>query len=508
MKLLMLLLATCGLMLLQAQVLPECPDGAGAITLHTNTLHYDPSILEDDVWGTPELMEDRRIFFIHGLGGNGDEEGTPAISWIQASVWSEEVYMVNSARPDYNNISLEAAAAELKGDLETFEDADDDAFVIAHSQGGIVSRRVDQMYTTGELGFEPRSFGGLVTFGTPHQGAMIINNITDIQSWIGDACVSLSAGPVAELVEESFFVDLFLDPTDYENFTEEFCGTFENNILPVVMDEFLAGTTSAYAVDAPYLNDLNAFDTEVPFVCFYGVETEPVLWNLVTHLFPGREPNNAVTYGPEAFGAGNDMTGVEYGNYLYNQYFSKYTTYNSLYNFYGDLLTGADVATIACYLFPPCFIDALIGQSEAGILRDAYYDGYSWLLNANTTWESAIGARTLVETGSLCICIDDGPLGDVEMEIYDAGPDGICETEDVNTDCTTSATYDWLVEENDGVVVKSSASECNGQLNAGQFFKEMEESNHFSMRNDLETREKLINLYSGLYGLYFRTNAR
>lgn len=508
MKLHMFAWLSCTAMSVGAQ-LPDCaPDIKGANVNSTIHDHYDPALLADDIWGDPELMEDRIIFFVHGLGGQGDEDGTTGISWIQASLWSEAEYMVNSVRPDYNNTSLEAAAMELKADMEMYADADEDALVIAHSQGGIVARRVDEMYSTGEFGFEPRTFGGLVTFGTPHQGAMILNNVDDLQAWIGEACTELSAGPVAEVVEDNFFLDLLLAPADYEAFTNEFCSTVEEQVLPVVMDDYLAGTTSAYSVGAEYLADLNTFDPEIPYVCLWGVENDPVLWNTIAHLFPGREPNNTVTYGLDPFGATNDQTAVYFADAMIGKYWSKYVAYNDLYNYYNDLLTGFDMTTILCYLVPLCAGDAWLAREDAEVLRDAYERGYDWMADANIVWEQIIGARTLLPSGATCTCMDWGPLGDLEMETYDAGPDGICETDDADTYCSITVEYDWLIKESDGVVLKESASECIGNTNAGILYRQMDESNHFSMRNDEQTRLKLFNLYEGHYSLRYKTNKR
>lgn len=487
----------------------DCPtEIKGAISGTEINALFDPATLTEDTWADPMLMQDRRIFFVHGLGGQGDDAGTPAISWFQASLWSEQEYMINSARPDYNNISLEAAAVELKGDFETFIDADDHAIVIAHSQGGIVSRRVDKMYTLDEYGFEPRTFGGLVTFGTPHQGAMIINNIDDLQAWIGTACVELSIGPVTEFVEDNFFLDLFLSPDDYEGFTENFCGTFENEVLPVIMDDYMAGTTSAYAVGADYLETLNAFVPEIPYVCFYGNETDPVLWNAITHLFPGREPNNAVTYGEEPFGATNDMSGVNFANAMIEKYAGKYDTYSDLYEYYNDLLTGFDMETIGCYLSPLCIIEATIARTESQLIRDSYERGWTWMTDANLVWEQIIGARVLEFGGLYCHCYAWTETGSMVYSTYPVEHEGFCTTDDPYTTCYIIPAFNWIVKENDGIVLKESASECLGQVNRNLAHKGMYASNHFSMRNDLNTQLKLAQLYSGTHGLYFRTSTR
>lgn len=509
MKKLFVSLCCIGFIYAHAQT-PVCTEtGAGIIIsgeVGTDDVLTD---LVDDTWADPELIQDRRVFWIHGLGGQGDDAGTTAISWFQASLWAEQEFMINSARPDYNNISLEAAAVELKGDLESFPDASDRAIVIAHSQGGIVTRRVDQMYATGEYGFEPRSFGGVATFGTPHRGAMIINNIDQIQAWIGEACEALSAGPVAELVEDNFFLDLLLGPDDYSGFTETFCGTFETQVLPVLMDDYMAGTTSSYAVGADYLSELNTFHTDLPYICFYGVEDDPVLWNLVTHLFPGREPNNTVTYGEEPFGATDDMTGVNYANAMIGKYWSKYLTHSYLYEYYNDLLTGFDFSTLLCFLSPACILEATIAREDAKNLRDAYELGYDWISNANMNWEQMIGARSYEQTGAYCNCqtwTDYGELLFSTSVLTDVDEPCIPVTD--YTVCQVIPVYEWIMKANDGVVLRESASSGVSQVNMGMLGKRMVGSNHFSMRNDANTELKLTKMFEGYFGNYYRTSHR
>lgn len=490
------------------QVAPEC----GELTKSVNTvgivpINFTPENFTDDIWGFPTLLTDRPVFFIHGLGGQGDEDGTVGISWSQASLWAEQEYYINSIRPDYADLSLDFASAELKGDLQGYDEADVNAILIAHSQGGIVSRRVDQYYSTGELGFEPRTFGGLVTFGSPHQGAMILNNRDDLVAWSGASCEALSAGPIVEFVESNFFLDLLLSATNIETFQTEVCDFLEGGIVPFVFKDYYSGITESYMVGSPQLNALNTFVPEIPYVCFYGEETEPLIWHTLTHVFPGHEPNNVVTYGEEPFGAGDDEMLANYAGAMMDKYYSKYLAYDLLADEYTDLLTGVDLETILCYMSIYCAVSATINLNESEAIRDAYKEGYDWFADANNVWKGIIGAANLVEVSNTCYCMDWGPMGDVDPDEYEVDPGAPCPTDDFDTDCTSWINYEWQVKTSDGVVLAESAGECLGQVTGGTN-RLMPGSNHFSMRNDSNTGEKLTELFHGTHGEFFRTHER
>ncbi|MBK9454092.1 MAG: hypothetical protein IPO24_00215 [Bacteroidetes bacterium] len=490
------------------QAVTPCDEPVKAIdVISAIPINHIPTNFTDDIWGVPELIIDRNVYFIHGLGGQGDEDGTVGISWSQASLWSEQEYYINSHRPDYADISLDFAAAELKSDLEGFGAPDVHSFLIAHSQGGIVSRRLDQYYVTGELGLEPRTFGGLVTFGSPHQGAMILNNRDDLVEWSGNSCEALSAGPLVEEVESSFFLDLLLSSTDIDAFQTSVCNYLENGIVPFVFKDYYAGITESYKVGSEQINALNDFVPEIPYVCFYGEETEPILWHTLTHVFPGHEPNNTVTYGLEPFGAGGDNTLVEYADAMTNKYYTKYYAYDYLADMYSELVYGVDLTTIFCYMSILCATSATNSMNECREISDAYKIGYDWFSEANKTWQGIIGAGSLVESSNTCYCMDWGPLGDVNPDEYEVGPGEDCATEDVDTDCTSWTSYIWEVKASDGVVLVESASECNGQV-SGLITRSMPGSNHFAMRNDENIEIKLIELYDGLHGEYFSTPSR
>ncbi len=482
-----------------SQPLIQCGTSATSINISgIEHVDFDPLSLTAETWADPVLLTDRRVFFIHGLGGEGDDDGSTGISWSQASLFSETNYMINSARPDYADISLPFAAMELKGDLEAF-DPDDKSFIIAHSQGGIVSRQVDYDIATGALGMEPRSFYGLVTFGSPHQGARILNNRDELMDWVGTICTDLVGGPLAEMVEDNFFLDLFLDPVEEDAFVDLFCNSLELNIAPMLFKDYTSGITESYMVGSEQLATLNAFTPDIPYVCFYGEETEPVMWNTLVHAMPGREPNNTDAYGFEPFGATDDQTLTNYADVNTDLYFAKYLEYAILADIIEDMSPSPGLG-LFFGIIP--FGD----PDDVTYIRDCYLTGYDFWVSANSIWKCIIGAEEYEETSWTCICDNEHEM-DLTTTEYTIEPGESCDPD--WGDCITTINYALIEKPNDGVVLAESASECLGQIELTPGFgRKMTGSNHLSMRNDENTEDKLKELFDGNHGNFFNTDER
>jgi len=100
---------------------------------------------------TSSFEGDRLIFWVHGLGGND-------FSWDAASAPIANNYKVTSLLNgvDYSAYDLSNAGqvlqttidglAETYGELNNIEDPANTNFIIAHSQGGLVSRAAYKRY--------------------------------------------------------------------------------------------------------------------------------------------------------------------------------------------------------------------------------------------------------------------------------------------------------------------------------------------------------------------------
>ena len=287
------------------------------------------------------FLGDRLIFWVHGLGGD-------MFSWDRAGEFMGDQYKITSVlnTMDYSVNSLSGAGqivqntidelAETYGEINFIEDKDIN-FIIAHSQGGLVSRAAYKRYADLNA-LDQRSFGGIVTFGTPHQGAQILNNVPDFIDFIDNSCNELSAGPAAEAWNGTWILSFF--PTDgMIGAVESICYNFSNRIVPFMMADYLTPITDDYNVGSAYLEELNEFDEEmedieeqnIPRVAFYGIEEAPVVWRTVYSII------NDVNAEP-TFSADDDDALISVANSNQNSYYLKYMAYKNLY----------DITSVSC----------------------------------------------------------------------------------------------------------------------------------------------------------------
>lgn len=481
---------------LHAQILS--PDGGDVIGIGLGTMTAAEAIPVDEVidtWEPPVLTGDRSVVWVHGLGGHGDYTATDATnSWITASSESELNYQLQSRRPDYSDTDLDYAALQLRTIMEDYT-LSVDPYIIAHSQGGIVSRQMDKLIE--ENGWE-RTVQGVVTFGTPHQGAMILNNRDDLQQLLLSMCNAMIQGPALEWISESTFLSLLNMFIGVDDEFDEACSLLVEDFLPFVfdLDAYYAGVTEGYYVGSPELDELNDYDPGIPYVAFWGEETDPVMWNTLVHVLPGREPNSEL-YG--AFGANNDTYLTDNFNVLKDHYNTMYLTNLELSGTWGDFFKDFFFS-----LFPGDYISTYDKAM-------AWKAGRDWLLDANSEWEIIIGAREYVwdeTTSCLCVEIYDGWTtwyDEDDLEGYTCSE--IEYLYEPFSDCNEIIDLelvDVIMKVNDGVVLKESAMEPNNKVSS----KHMTGSNHFSMRNDGETEARLEELFAGEHGEFFIIDLR
>ena len=487
---------------LNAQV-NDCVKPVAAFEMNESIpIEFIPTDFTDDIWAAPILdddpVEDRMIVWVHGLGGKGDPEPTSSNSWIQASSQTDIDYYSSSRRPEYTNVDLEAAGYYLKGLMEDYDETDDRTIMIAHSQGGIVARELEKIISNYDY---EKTFGGLVTFGSPHQGAMILNNINEFQPWLESACDDLSAGPLAEFEATTFLggaLSLFVDLEDISNYI---CVDALPRLMPFFTGQFEAPITSDYQVGASELGELNEHTPEIPIVCFYGRETEPYMWNTLVHIIPGHLPNDAAP-----FMANNDESLKEDVDEAILQYWTKYLEWDEEADYWGSFFDGDDdswfevlpiILTGGLYYI----FESAYEFDEAVHVRNEWKKGYDWWAMANPTWKSIIGADNYVIDSYTCQCIDEFKF-DLIDDYYTIEPGEECDPD--WGDCLMHVNYVLETFPNDGVVLCLSSGHVLGFTHAAV----MDGSNHFSMRNDYNTGVRLTELFNGDYGDFFQIDPK
>ncbi len=103
--------------------------------------------------------QDRGVVFVHGLKSSGD-------TWEAAAASLQAQLALESRRPTQTwNDTYEAQAEQLHSAIGLFGGFS--TVAVGHSNGGIVSREWSKW----------RTLGGVVTVGTPHHGAPILENL-------------------------------------------------------------------------------------------------------------------------------------------------------------------------------------------------------------------------------------------------------------------------------------------------------------------------------------------
>ncbi len=539
------------------------------------TLPYNPEPDEkftgDSLPGAwDSVTADINIFWIHGLNGYTGSLRVPAITTQYGDGSNFPARKANSIRGVASSManpvqlySEDGGITDASGDVNNYCKSVLDItkrtnrdFIIAHSQGGIVAREwlrnMDQKPTMYE------NFAhGLVTFGTPHWGAQVLNNtrpelLNKVPYFMNEACEALS-GPIIEgSIKNTFWTRLVLTPTLKDKIKDALCNTLSETIIPLALANYFKPTTRDYYVGSPFLNgknDSNGIHTQglseyalkVPVVQFYGEEEQPILWKFLssTRGMGHDELDNAASkygYGQDDqmelvvkekiddYSAGRDAAMNE-----------KIRLQNSLYGSFVSFLSGTRKKV-----------------REMERLEKAYNSAYVWLSNANDYYLSElIGGRTSTAKVSSCLvnetlfCKDTTNIGTAYPLVrlnysYNVGPDSSGKACDVlaigikyknysfpGLDGKTWHGYcfgsqmaipTWKVEStyipNDGVVLAASAArkilvDKSVDPRITHRVGILPKTNHDQMKNCLETKKALLDLYQGdKYGRFFKLDPR
>lgn len=369
------------------------------------------------------LPETRDVYFLHGLGGS-------VHSWNLTAENLEENFQLKEYVPPYGsyvNGNLNSAAKEVHDWIRVNNLNPQNpgrAIMVAHSQGGMVAKAMEYVTLSfPDPSFYPRKFGGLITFGTPHAGAMILNNGDPhgsrklIQAFVNEGCQAFGSAKISNLVSSSWAVSSFtyllnFDQVLNRSIPEAVCGAFSGTVIPLLMDDLASPITTDYNVGSPAVSRLNNMPTQIPIVTFYGEESDPIFFRTISSFLI-----DARTLTPEnPFAADDDTKFVDAANNMMSAYYSDYEFEREE----GRLDQNAANAIYA-YITPSLLLCpwCVSGQLALAITLEAnsraHYQAasanlraYQWLHDANDNWLDIIGAskQTLVQNAfnGKCLC--------------------------------------------------------------------------------------------------------
>jgi len=472
------------------------------------------------IWGVPDdSVGYKTVFWVHGISGSN-------VSWN--AVQSATEYSPPIPIPDYpprkvfglsmnysahENLSLLAVGREVSQAMRNFRSFPpqdtiplEKTFAIAHSQGGLVSRSAIYASHYDAPRF-PRQIIGLATFGSPHNGAAIINSSRPtgpVQAWIDEGCRALAPAAFNDLLVNSWFLSLIISENEIQNFSNFSCGVLGKMALPLLISGIRKHVGEDYAQGAPILDTLNQYAAQdsLPVVCFYAEEEDPVLWRLINSFTQSRlqisDSNKPLMHDP--FGINHDQDLVTAIANRINDY--------QLKAHHHRWLARQAQQFIGLYLLPSHAVLLHLYSRNHLNKANSYSRAYQWLGTANMQWKRFIGARydsTYID-GYQCSClIDSGRLGGLYILDTIVSRPSDCSIANARS-CTAFARIGHQIIEkpSDGVVPVSSQIAYPGILR----YAGMRKINHMQERNSEETKRSLNALFKGTYGKEFKLDEK
>jgi hypothetical protein len=503
----------------------------------------------------------RAIYWIHGLGGNTGswspvKKATDApIAVSQGFAPRNVVNVIPQCAGCYNCVgcvstnlsygqdgSMTSAAEDLRDAIELKYlsnvagqvSVPNNNFIISHSQGGIASRGLDyaiDQYNILYPGQYQKRYNGIVTFGTPHQGAMVVNNTPAMEQYATAGAITILNGYVKKYkAEHPVFTAVSGNAIDslFAKVVSKVLGL----AIPIVFKSTTAPLAQSYKGGSLFLKDTlgpHTLASTYHKATFYGVEDEPILFRQM-HSFIIAPPQNEAP-----FSANGDDSIYNMWTTQVNKNLAETNHADGRRSFFQNqednlLLAciGSWFITVACPICPYYACGAYIGARNNRInwttAKDAFQDGTDFLNNMNENYKGFIGSyEWTLDTSYTYDCYKKykeygEPVGPGQTQqwwwTYDqfsfgpyatvaqcnaqgpAAAQGTCNTTGTAylPTCTMNLSWKYNSYESDGVVLAKSAAGFPGDVYEK---KRMNGANHQQLRNHTTTKNMLNLLFNG-----------
>lgn len=450
---------------------------------------------------TEPNTEKKNIYFIHGLGGNSGSLGAMA-------TYVDTDWFAFGHTPEYpnNQWSLDDAARQVSSKMQSLASTKTDYdFAFGHSQGGMVGKTI--VKNRGE-----QFFHGLITMGTPHAGAQIVNNLT-VEPDAGPeedygirffrrACQDLSAGYIEDIATFQVFSFNFRVNRLSSVLEEITCDQLTSIALTFAFDAFLKESAQDFKVGSSFLPTIRNTGTGNRIV-LYGIESEPLMWRSIHWFQPNKDPN---AYGPpsDKFGwasSDEEQQTIDAANEQMMNYMAEVEEHEWL----TSVLKGL-------YPFLPCNgLDWVIHLGDCLDFNDdykaskraakAWQKGVDWFQNANFYYKEMIGAAPNATERTECWCREKmNDNGIVEYgnwffnRVIEPGEDcSLGGLEGEVRECEARKSYfQGPSKASDGIVLEDSAKDFPGATSVL-----LDGNSHLQMRSSPEAREVITQILDG-----------
>lgn len=457
--------------------------------------------------GKPNPQGDRNVFWVHGL--NGDIG-----SWSRAATASQfnvgvpfpprKLFSIDNFTYTQSSNALDAGRQIGIVIRQSINHNAEKDFIIAHSQGGIVSRGLlDLTFCKGDS--DPPSIGGLVTFCSPHQGANLLNNKAKFEVLAIDMCQAMNDGPLLEKLDFKILGFPIPGRKRILMAVDSLCSDLSNVLFPLILNKQTPNITKDYEVGSDFLEsnenciNSNPAFRKFPKVAYYGVEPKEHLMLRTLMYFVNS------SQGPDYFQANEDFETKNDFDTIYMKYYDKYMKYKHDYEYWDNIYNSLKCYTWLRHNSVECtaarrardkYCDLMTGFKRGLDFLDQLDDQYKYLIEA---------LKIEKESNYYCVCYDKqgNEMGRTKID-----HPGDCEPRPSGkVFCFVEEEINYVRKEfdSDGVVLASSASNLPAATYAPQ---EMKNSSHMQARNDEQLRLGLIKLYDGGTDPYFKTDTK
>ncbi|MGB4847718.1 MAG: hypothetical protein WBP41_07340 [Saprospiraceae bacterium] len=294
--------------------------------------------------------QDRPVAWVHGLG---EDETT----WdIYDNLFHMERQMIGSSRDYSTSFGVASFATAVSSEiLSVFPNTSGPAtqnIGIGHSLGGLAIRELDRTRTESN-----RRLGGLITIGTPNDGATIVTSIRngDVTRASQDACERLAAGPLSEVP----FVGVIVQSIS----NDVLCDMLANDVLDGLFQDQATGLSiNDVVIGSDLLTKLNSNPPNIPAISIRGNENSPVHWRILSSFDTDNE---------------DDQKFVEIAGLM-----------RSIYNgFYTYHLSRSIVTGILGFFNPLLWIKTVHNAWQA----TQWHRGKKWFDQSESIWNGLIG---------------------------------------------------------------------------------------------------------------------
>jgi hypothetical protein len=555
---------------------PLTKKGSGTIMFKDELPLVNDSIesIYNYVW--PKVDGDINIYWIHGLNGSTESLRVPA----QATQYGKpgfDARKVNSVRgvPSSNpsgvqyyseNGGITDATGDLNNVNRTLVPASNRTprdFIIAHSQGGIVAREWLRNMEQRPNMYDKFAHG-LVTFGSPHGGAEVLNNTrpnlgNKVPGFAREACNALGRALIEKSIKNDLLTRLLISQNLKDKMVEMGCNLISETVIPLALDNYYKRTTEDYYVGSPFLtgyNDANGhveglseYTLKVPVVQFYGEEEQPVMWRFLNSTAKMGEDvldNKEVIFGYNE----DDQMGIKAMG-MANAFFAESVVSS-------EMALKLQKQLNKLILIPSPYTALYVKGKQKEVveyLNDEiiYKNASIWLINANDYYLSdLIGCKEYKTMLQHCLVIDElqcrdmtknppssglAPVPFINQYYLKPNSSGLdCDVKPINVlyaNCPfkglDGSTWNgncsgnqyvktvWknmpTYKKSDGVVLMESASaelKTNRATSPKNTYIKvrMPKTNHDQMKNCTETKLALTALYNGVHGKFFEVGKR